>query len=838
MYSSLEHLSRRASLLAIVLVLIFISTVLLSSAQQQTPEQLPVQSSDVDVESLKAKIGGRAKVFRIVGPTLLSLLVLSIVWSKSLKRQVAHRTRELEREILERRRAEKEIESLAKFPSENPNPVLRIAKEGTIVYANNGGASLLKTWGCSVGGLLPEKWRKYVLEVFDSAQSKEIEVMCGVQIFSVSFSPVIDAGYIYAYGRDITEHKRAEKEVEKSEKMLSEAERIGRVGSFEWEIATNEVTWSEGLYRIYGLKREEFGASIEAFLNQVHLENREEVQKTIEEAYREGKHFQMEERIVRPDGEVRVLFSQGEVVKDENGEPVRMVGVCQDITERVRAGEELRASEALKGAILESALDCIITMDSNGRIIEFNPAAEKTFGYTRNEVLGEDLAEKIIPPAWRQGHNRGLRRYLKSRKGKIHGRLVQIEAMRADGSLLPVELGVTPIQLGDELIFTAHLRNITERIQAEKALRESEEMYRTIFDTTRTAAIMMDGDKTISLANAEFEKMTGYSKAEIEGKKSWMQFIPKEILERMKTYYLECQMHPDTTANSYESQFINKKGELRDCLITVSTIPGTEKKVVFIVDITERKEETERIQSAKMESLRQLVAGVAHQINNPIGAISSNTDVSNRAISKIKANLDSPGQTNGKIPSTLAVLEQMNQMNAIASEDITKIVANLQRFVRLDEAEWQLADIHEGIDSTIALMNLESENRIQTIKDYGDLPKVYCEPSSLNQAFMVLLKNASEAIETEGDIHINTFTHNEHVKIEIRDTGSGIPPEDLGRIFDPGFTTKLVKVGVGLGLAICYKIVVDEHKGHLNVSSESGEGTTFTITLPQQRGER
>ncbi|MCH8290451.1 PAS domain S-box protein [Candidatus Poribacteria bacterium] len=745
--------------------------------------------------------------------------------------------KELEQEILERKRAEKEIESLAKFPSENPNPVLRITKEGTIVYANDGSAPLLKTWGCQVGGLLPDEWRKEVLEVFNSAQSKEIEVTCGVQIFSVSFSPVVDAGYVYAYGRDITEHKRAEEEIEKREKMLSDAEKIGHVGSFEWDIPTNKVTWSDGLYQIYGLKPQEFGASLEAFLNQVHVEDREMVQKTLEEAYREG-NWQMEERIVRPDGEVRVLFSQGEVIKDENGEPIRMVGVCQDITERVRANEELRESEALKGAILESALDCIITMDSGGKIIEFNSAAEKTFGYIRAEVLGKDLAEKIIPLSWRKAHNRGLQRYLKVREGRIHGRVVEIDAMRADGSQFPAELGITSIQLGDELIFTAHLRDITERIRAEEALRESEEMYRTIFDTTRTAAIMVEEDTIISLENTEFERMTGYTKEEIEGKKSWTEFIPQDKLNRMINYHRQRRTDSNAVPSNYESQFINKKGETRDCLITVSIIPGTKKSVVFVVDITEHKEETERIQAAKMESLRQLVAGVAHQMNNPIGAISSNTDVSNRAISKIKANLASPVQTNGKLPRTLAVLEQMNQMNAIASADIAKIVANLQRFVRLDEAEWQLADIHEGIDSTIALMNLEFENRIQTIKDYGDLPKVYCAPSSLNQAFMILLKNASEAVETEGKIHISTFAHNEHVKIEISDTGKGIPPEDLSRIFDPGFTTKRVKVGVGLGLAICYKIVVDEHKGRLDVSSESGEGTTFTITLPQGRSER
>jgi PAS domain-containing protein len=231
-----------------MLGLIFIAIVLPSSAQQETPKQLPAQSSDVDVESLQAKISHIVKVLRIVGPTRLSLLVLSIVWSKSLKRQVARRTKELEQEILERKRAEKEIESLAKFPSENPNPVLRITKEGTIVYANDGSAPLLKTWGCQVGGLLPDEWRKEVREVFNSAQSKEIEVTCGVQIFSVSFSPVVDAGYVYAYGRDITEHKQAEEEIEKREKMLSDAEKIGHVGSFEYDIPTNTILASRCIY--------------------------------------------------------------------------------------------------------------------------------------------------------------------------------------------------------------------------------------------------------------------------------------------------------------------------------------------------------------------------------------------------------------------------------------------------------------------------------------------------------------------------------------------------------------------------------------------------------------
>ena len=186
---------------------------------------------------------------------------------------------------------------------------------------------------------------------------------------------------------------------------------------------------------------------------------------------------------------------------------------------------------------------------------------------------------------------------------------------------------------------------------------------------------------------------------------------------------------------------------------------------------------------------------------------------------------------------TLTAMEKINQTSKIASERIAKIVATLRRFVRLDEAEWQFADIHEGIDNVIALMEMEPEfnSRIRITQDYDDIPKIYCSPSSLNQVFASLFKNASEAIEGKGEIKIRTFAQQEQVNIEISDTGKGIPAENLDRIFDPGFTTKGVRVGVGLGLPICYQIVVNEHKGSIDVASELGEGTTFTITLPKYR---
>jgi|GEM_PF-2108848 len=248
------------------------------------------------------------------------------------------------------------------------------------------------------------------------------------------------------------------------------------------------------------------------------------------------------------------------------------------------------------------------------------------------------------------------------------------------------------------------------------------------------------------------------------------------------------------------------------------------------------QKEAERVQAAKMESLSQLVAGVAHEINTPIGAITGNNDVISRAVAKIKDNLgeerNSKNPENEHLLKAFAILENTNQASILASERIAKIVTNLRRFVRLDEAERQTADVHEGLNSATALLEAELGGRIVFKREYGDIPKIYCSPTNLNQAFMAILKNAVDAIKDNGEIKIKTAELDENLRIEISDDGTGIPQENIARIFDPGFTTKGVKVGVGLGLSICYKIIVDEHRGHIDVSSKPDKGTTFTINLP------
>jgi signal transduction histidine kinase len=166
-----------------------------------------------------------------------------------------------------------------------------------------------------------------------------------------------------------------------------------------------------------------------------------------------------------------------------------------------------------------------------------------------------------------------------------------------------------------------------------------------------------------------------------------------------------------------------------------------------------------------------------------------------------------------------------------AGQRINGIVSSLRNFARLDQAIEDETDIHELIESTLPLVAHLMKNRIEVRREYAKIPRVRCYPAKLNQVWMNLIVNAAQAIEGRGEIRIQTYTRNSHAVVAISDSGAGIPPESRARIFDPGFTTKGVKVGMGLGLAIVHGII-EEHQGTIEVESEVGRGSTFRVSLP------
>ena len=270
------------------------------------------------------------------------------------------------------------------------------------------------------------------------------------------------------------------------------------------------------------------------------------------------------------------------------------------------------------------------------------------------------------------------------------------------------------------------------------------------------------------------------------------------------------------------------------------------------MEIEERKHlESQLVQSEKLASLGQLAAGVAHEINNPVGFISSNLSTLDGYFEQLQQMLEAYRQAAALLP----VGEQRDRLTALAKtleldflkEDIpilireskdgigrvVQIVKDLKNFSRVDtDQTWQWANLQQGIDSTLNIVASELKYKADVVKQYSPLPEIECLASQLNQVVMNLVVNAAQAMGPErGTITISNGVQGDNIWLEVADNGCGIPPETVQKIFDPFFTTKPVGEGTGLGLSLSYGIV-KKHRGDISVSSEPGKGTTFRVVLP------
>lgn len=279
---------------------------------------------------------------------------------------------------------------------------------------------------------------------------------------------------------------------------------------------------------------------------------------------------------------------------------------------------------------------------------------------------------------------------------------------------------------------------------------------------------------------------------------------------------------------SYQKRELNEEIEILDAISSqlsnaIARAELYQKNIQTVRELKSAMKELKETQiqlinSEKMASLGQLVAGVAHEINTPVASIKSNNGI----VSKLLGSIEDA--------DLKEMLTDINEIDKEAVNRISNIVTSLKKFVRLDEAELQEADINKELDLTLELIRHETKNRIEVIRNYGEIPVIKCFPNMLNQVFTNILINACQAIDGKGTISISTEYKDKNLIVKIKDSGKGIPQNQLNKIFSAGFTTKGVGVGTGLGLAICTKII-EKHKGEITVNSEVGRGSEFVITI-------
>ncbi len=399
--------------------------------------------------------------------------------------------------------------------------------------------------------------------------------------------------------------------------------------------------------------------------------------------------------------------------------------------------------------------------------------------------------------------------------------------------------------------------------QVENAKLEWEKTVDCVSDII----IRTDRDGKITRFNKTLQEVTGREYNDIIGY-HWEDFISDYKLEVTTLFDTSTELYHEPTGkwfmlNSYP--FYDKEQQYSGNVITLHDNTETKTLEEAVVRDNARLEKTQQelkdaydelksaqsqmLQKEKMASIGQLAAGVAHEINNPMGFIASNISSLGRYTKKIIEFVDAQDEAivSAELPELskelqekrrklkldfiLEDIDQLIEESLDGADRVKNIVQNLKSFSRVDEADHQSADINECIESTLNIVWNELKYKATVTKDYGELPMTSCYPQQLNQVFMNLLVNAAQAIEKEGEITIRTWNGDGHVNISISDTGEGIPQDKLDKVFEPFYTTKPVGKGTGLGLSITYDII-KKHNGELSVNSVVGQGTTFDLKIP------
>jgi PAS domain S-box-containing protein len=501
---------------------------------------------------------------------------------------------------------------------------------------------------------------------------------------------------------------------------------------------------------------------------------------------------------------------------------------------RLRQEErELKRSEARKAAILDSALDCVVTIDHEGCITEFNPAAERTFGYPRDEVVGKRLADVIIPPSLREAHQQGLARYLATGEARVLGRRIEMTAIRADGSEFPAELAITRIPLDGPPSFTGYLRDITERKRAEMQLLRSEAFLAEAQRVSSTGAFSWCVATDEIMWSAEVYRIFGLD-----------QGVPV-TLDLIGT-----RLHPEDFT-SFQEMLIRQRRDGRDfehdhrLLMPDHSVKylhevghatcDPDGQLVYIgavQDVTERRLSEEALGKARSElahvsrvtSLGAMTASIAHEVSQPLSGIVTNASTCLRMLAA------DPPDIVGALETARRTIRDGNR----ASDVITRLRALFAK----KGAATEPVDLNEATREVIALSlsNLQRNRVVLRTELADDLPPVTGDRVQLQQVILNLLLNATDAMNGVDDrprqLEITTAQdEDDRVRLTVQDAGVGFEPHGAARLFEPFYTTKSGGMGIGLSVS---RSIVESHHGRLWATANDGPGATFSFSIPRR----
>jgi PAS domain S-box-containing protein len=543
---------------------------------------------------------------------------------------------------------------------------------------------------------------------------------------------------------------------------------------------------------------------------------------------------------------------------------------------RREAETALQETQRKLAAISDAANDAILLMDLSHRVSFWNPAAERMFGYPQEQALGKDLLDLIIAPQYRADFRQVLLDSLCLEETPKSGKVIELSGQDKDGREILLEGSLSTILLGGRWHAVGILRDITRRKAMEREWKEQFHFFQTVIEAIPNPIYYKDAKGRFLGCNRAFENYIGRPMREVIGK-TLQDLVPADLVS--PHHKADMEILGGGNSVTYEAEVTDADASIRAVIESKAPFFDMEGRIAGIVgtmlDITDRKRseleksklEIQLRQAQKLEAIGQLAAGIAHEINTPTQFIGDNTVFLRNAFAGVLDFLQWQAGVLGKAvdnqnlsPFMVEMKQRMENMdlNFLIEEipkainqtsdgvaRVIKIVGAMKNFSHPGLESVIYVDLNQSIESTLIISHNEWKYLAEVETEFDpELPPVPCYPGEFNQVILNLVVNAAHAIEEvksggkpdhRGVIRISTRHVGSEVVIRIEDNGTGIPQIIRNRIFDPFFTTKAIGKGTGQGLAIAHSVIVDKHKGRIDLESEVGKGTIFTIALPTSR---